>query len=111
MLGLWMAGGQRWKHLRAVAAGPFQLPRLEPFHPRIQALAHELLDIIVPRKDRRIDVVADFARPFYLQVTCLILGLDVLDVPMFDRWIIGSAASAAVDAVAPEVEESEYSVR
>jgi cytochrome P450 len=108
MLGLWMAGGQRWKHLRAVAAGPFQLPRLEPFRPRIQALAHELLDIIVPRKDRRIDVVADFARPFYLQVTCLILGLDV---PMFDRWIIGSAASAAVDAVAPEVEESEYSVR
>jgi cytochrome P450 len=82
MLGLWMAGGQRWKHLRAVAAGPFQLPRLEPFRPRIQALAHELLDVIVPRKDRRIDVVADFARPFYLQVTCLILGLDVLDVPM-----------------------------
>ena len=77
----------------------------------LRSLAHELLDIIIPRKDRRIDVVADFARPFYLQVTCLILGLDVLDVPMFDRWIIGPAASAAVDAVAPEVEESEYSVR
>jgi cytochrome P450 len=107
-LGLWMAGGRRHRDLRALVEDPFRRQRLQPFAPTIRAVADQLLDAVVARADGRIDIVTDFARPFHLRVTCLILGLDPAHTPMFDRWILRSAASAAVDAVAPEPEETDF---
>jgi cytochrome P450 len=107
-LGLWMAGGRRHRDLRALVEDPFRRQRLEAFRPSIRAVADQLLDAVVAKADGRIDIVTDFARPFHLRVTCLILGLDPAHTPMFDRWIMRSAASAAVDAVAPEPEETDF---
>jgi cytochrome P450 len=107
-LGLWMAGGQRHHDLRALVEAPFRRQQLEAFRPGIRTLADKLLDAVVARDDGRIDIVTDFARPFHLRVACLLLGLDPAHTPMFDRWILRSAASAAVDAVAPEPEETDF---
>jgi cytochrome P450 len=109
-LGLWMAGGLRHGHLRALVEDPFRRQQLEPLGPRVAALAHELLDAAIGRGDR-IDVVVDFARPLHLRTTCLLLGLDPVHVPLFDRWILRSAASTAVNAIAPEPEESAFWLR
>jgi cytochrome P450 len=107
-LGLWMAGGRRHHDLRALIEDPFRRQRLEALGPSIRALADQLLDAAIARDDGRIDIVSDFARPFHLRVTCRILGLDPAHTPMFDRWIMRSAASAAVDAVASEPEETDF---
>jgi cytochrome P450 len=108
MLGLWMAGGKRHEDLRAAVADPFRRQRLDWLGPRIEGLADELLDAAVARGDRRIDLVGEFARPVHLRTTCLILGLDPAHAPVFDNWIMKSAASSAVDAVPPEPEETEF---
>src|ERR1051326_5325181 len=67
--------------LRGLVAKAFTARRLEEMRPKIAALVEALLDKVEPR--RRMDVIADFARPLPVLVICELLGIPEEDRPRF----------------------------
>lgn len=78
-----------------VVGNPFRRRVLVELEPRIRAIADELLDAVVRRGDRRIDVVADVARPLSLRTICLVLGLDASAGIPLDHWPAPAATESA----------------
>jgi cytochrome P450 len=67
--------------LRGLVAKAFTARRLEEMRPKIEALVEALLDKVESR--RKMDVIADFARPLPVLVICELLGIPEEDRPRF----------------------------
>ena len=91
--------------LRGRVARAFTPGRIEALRPRIQGIAQELLDAMVP--PGRADLVEGFALPLPLAVICELLGVPATDRKAFHDWYLEStdrtrpeAAGAAAQAMA-----------
>jgi cytochrome P450 family 109 len=108
MLGLWVAGDPRHSDLRGAVKEPFHRGRTEELRPQLRRLADDLIDQVLARDDGRVELIADFAKPYHLQANCRLLGLDVAHAAMFDRWIARAAEALAVNKIEPDPEQSEF---
>ena len=70
--------------LRSLVNRAFTPGVLERLRPRIQAIAHQLLDAVQAR--RRLDVIREFAYPFPAIVIAEMLGVPPEDRDRFKRW-------------------------
>ncbi|MFG2303281.1 cytochrome P450 [Actinacidiphila glaucinigra] len=70
--------------LRRLVSKAFTARRVAELEPRVQAIADELLDAIVPAG--RADLVEDFAVPLPVTVISELLGVPVSDRFDFQRW-------------------------
>ena len=70
--------------LRSLVNRAFTPGILERLRPRIQAIAHQLLDAVQAR--RRLDVIREFAYPFPAIVIAEMLGVPPEDRDRFKRW-------------------------
>ncbi|MEV0253419.1 cytochrome P450 [Streptomyces sp. NPDC050732] len=90
--------------LRKLVAREFTTRRIEALRPRIQQIADELVDAMLPMG--RADLVEAFALPLPLAVICELLGVPVTDRKAFHDWYLEStdfsrpeAAAAAAQAM------------
>ncbi|MFE2236332.1 cytochrome P450 [Streptomyces sp. NPDC059442] len=70
--------------LRKLAAGAFTGRRVENLRPRVQRLADELVDAMLPAGGA--DLVDSFAFPLPIIVICELLGVPAEDRDTFRRW-------------------------
>ncbi|GAA5047424.1 hypothetical protein HNP84_000370 [Thermocatellispora tengchongensis] len=84
--------GPRHARLRRLAAAGFRPAEIEARQPRIEALAHDLLD---QAPSGRFDVVRDYAAILPLLVTAELLGIPNPDIPTFLRWSRAATAMVA----------------
>lgn len=70
--------------LRALVHKAFTPARVEKLEPRIEAVANQLLDKLLP--NRSIDLMRDFALPLPLAVIADLLGIPPGDRDRFHRW-------------------------
>ncbi|WP_269859437.1 cytochrome P450 family protein [Streptomyces sp. RPT161] len=70
--------------LRKLVAKKFTARRIEALRPRVQRIADELLDAMVPLG--RADLVAAFALPLPMSVICELMGVPVEDREAFHGW-------------------------
>jgi cytochrome P450 len=86
----------RHAKLRALIMRAFSPRIVANLEPRIQQLAHELLDDAIARGE--MDAVADFAAPLPVMVIAQMLGIPGADWPRFRRWsdVIITNSSLAV---------------
>ncbi|MDX3239160.1 cytochrome P450 [Streptomyces sp. ME03-5709C] len=70
--------------LRRLVSKAFTARRVAELEPRVQAVADELLDAVVPAG--RADLVEDFALPLPVTVISELLGVPVRDRFDFQRW-------------------------
>lgn len=61
--------------IRGLLTKTFAAPQIEAMRPLIQRVVNELIDAALPR--RRLDLIADFARPLPFTVICEILGIPL----------------------------------
>ncbi|MEV8598703.1 cytochrome P450 [Streptomyces griseoviridis] len=87
--------------LRALVGRSFTARRTELLRPRIQRIADDLLDAMLPLG--RADLVTSFAYPLPLTVICELLGIPDLDRTEFRKLsteaVAPSSAESAVEAV------------
>ncbi|MEU5684056.1 cytochrome P450 family protein [Streptomyces venezuelae] len=87
--------------LRRLVAREFTARRIEALRPRIQRIADELLDAMLPLGGA--DLVEAFAMPLPMAVICELLGVPAEDREQFQRWsgeiVFPSSAEAAGAAV------------
>ncbi|MEW2409757.1 cytochrome P450 family protein [Streptomyces griseoviridis] len=87
--------------LRALVGRSFTARRTELLRPRIQQIADDLLDAMLPLG--RADLVTSFAYPLPLTVICELLGIPDLDRTEFRKLsteaVAPSSAESAVEAV------------
>ena len=76
--------------LRALVARAFTSRAVAAWAPRIDAIAHDLLDRV---EGRPFDLVADYAEPLPLRVIAELLGAEPADAPRLRAW---SAAMTAM---------------
>jgi cytochrome P450 len=62
----------------------FSRPRVAPFAPQIEQIAHRLIDGIVATGEA--DLVARFANPMAMQTIAVVLGFPVQDAAKFREW-------------------------
>jgi cytochrome P450 len=108
MIGLWMAGDPRHQDLRKAVAEPFHRGRTEELRQQLRRLVDGLIDQVLARGDGQVELVGDVSKPYHLQATCRLLGLDPSRAPTFDRWITSAAEAMAVDAVQPDPEQADF---
>lgn len=82
--------------LRGLVAKEFTSRRIEALRPKIQRIADELLDAMLPLG--RADLVESFALPLPLAVICELLGVPASDRKTFHDWYLEST-----DFTRPEV--------
>ncbi|MFF7725429.1 cytochrome P450 [Streptomyces sp. NPDC008001] len=70
--------------LRGIVAREFTSRRIEALRPRIEQIAHELLDAVAPLG--RADLVTSFARPLPIAVIGELLGVPREDHDSFHTW-------------------------
>ncbi|MFE0516739.1 cytochrome P450 [Streptomyces sp. NPDC058964] len=70
--------------LRRLVSKAFTARRVAELRPRVQAIADDLLDAVVPAG--RADLVEDFALPLPVTVISELLGVPVADRHDFQRW-------------------------
>ncbi|MEU1474799.1 cytochrome P450 [Streptomyces sp. NPDC001668] len=90
--------------LRRLVAKDFTTGRIEALRPRVQRIADELVDAMLPLG--RADLVEAFALPLPLAVICELLGVPETDRKAFHHWYLEStdftrpgAAAAAAQAM------------
>lgn len=74
--------------LRSLVARNFTTRRIEALRPRIQGIADELVDAMLPLG--RADLVEAFALPLPLAVICELLGVPAADRKAFHDWYLES---------------------
>lgn len=91
--------------LRGLVAKEFTSRRIEALRPKIQRIADELVDAMLPLG--RADLVESFALPLPLAVICELLGVPASDRKTFHDWYLESTdftrpevAAAAAQAMA-----------
>jgi cytochrome P450 len=72
--------------LRRLANKAFTPRVVERLRPRVEAVVDDLLDAVVRRGERRMDVIADLATPLPVIVIAELLGVPVTDLDRFKRW-------------------------
>ncbi|MFI6461922.1 cytochrome P450 [Streptomyces sp. NPDC050528] len=82
--------------LRGLVARNFTTRRIEALRPRVQQIADELVDAMLP--SGRADLVEAFALPLPLAVICELLGVPAGDRKAFHDWYLEST-----DFTRPEV--------
>jgi cytochrome P450 len=70
--------------VRSLAARGFTPRRVEVLRDQVAGIVYRLLDDAA--RDRRFDVIADFARPLPAIVSCEVLGLPTADWPQLATW-------------------------
>jgi cytochrome P450 len=108
MIGLWMADDPRHQDLRAAVMEPFHRGRTVELRPQLRRLVDDLIDQVLAHGDGRVELVGDVIKPYHLQVTCRLLGLDPSLTPTFDRWITSAAEAMAVNEIKPDPEQAEF---
>lgn len=71
-------------HYRRLIGRVFSRRNIDSLAPRIEAIAHELIDAFVERGE--CEFITEFALPLPGIVICEQLGLDASDYPRFKRW-------------------------
>lgn len=74
----------RHSKLRALIARTFTPCAVAALEPRIESLAHELLDAVIERG--RMDLVADFSERLPVLVIVEMMGMPIADAPRVTRW-------------------------
>ncbi|MGX1542774.1 cytochrome P450 family protein [Streptomyces adustus] len=74
--------------LRALVAKDFTSGRIEALRPKVQRIADELVDTMLPLG--RVDLVEAFALPLPLAVICELLGVPGNDRKTFHEWYLES---------------------
>ncbi|WP_166830465.1 cytochrome P450 family protein [Thalassoroseus pseudoceratinae] len=76
------------RRLRKLAEAAFLRRSVDDMQPRLEQLAHTLLDQVeaIAKRDGQVDFVEHFARPFPLAVISELLGLPEEDRPVFGKW-------------------------
>ncbi|MFJ3197129.1 cytochrome P450 [Streptomyces griseoviridis] len=69
--------GDEHNRIRRLVNPAFSPRRIEPLHPRFQALAESLVDEWID--DGRTDFAGRFAAPYATRILCMILGIDERD--------------------------------
>jgi cytochrome P450 len=87
--------------LRRLVSAAFIPRRIAALRPRIRQITGELLDQMAGRD--RVDLVADYAAPLPMRVTCELLGVPDEDHPRFRDW--STAFIAGVGAPVFPVDE------
>lgn len=70
--------------LRKLMQPAFSRPRVAPFAPQIEHLAHRLIDGFVA--DGKADFVAQFSNPMAMQTIAKVMGFPVQDAARFREW-------------------------
>ncbi|GAB1542216.1 hypothetical protein NUACC21_48900 [Scytonema sp. NUACC21] len=70
--------------LRSIVGKVFLQQSIAAMKPRIQAIAHELVDSFVD--DGRADLIAQFAYPLPMIVMTALLGVPRTDIQLFKQW-------------------------
>ncbi|GGU72591.1 cytochrome P450 [Lentzea flava] len=78
--------------LRKLVAREFTVRRMQSLQPRIEELAAELLDAMVPQGQA--DLVSSYALPLPLQVICELIGVPFADRAAFHKWSADLSAPA-----------------
>jgi len=102
--------------LRTLVNTAFTPRTVERLRPRVQAIVDELLDAVVARSERRMDVIAELAVPLPVIVIAELLGVPSEDHDQFKLWsdriavvLDGSVRAAGLPAAADSAAElSEY---
>ncbi len=79
--------------LRALVQQAFSPRTVDQMRPRIESLAHELIDRFGRRK--RVDLMHDYALPIPTTIIAEMLGVDARDRHKFHRWSSGILASTS----------------
>ncbi|MFF1302866.1 cytochrome P450 [Streptomyces sp. NPDC058307] len=82
--------------LRGLVAKDFTTRRIEALRPRVQQIADELVDAMLPLG--RVDLVEAFALPLPLAVICELLGVPAGDRKAFHDWYLQSTDFTRPDA-------------
>nr|WP_206313941.1 cytochrome P450 [Streptomyces coryli] len=98
-----MADPPAHTRLRRLVAREFTQRRVRALHPRVTALAHELLDHMLAAEDRRADVIGSFAFPLPMTIICELLGVPELDRAAFRSW-----SNELVSRTSPRAEARAY---
>ncbi|MGW7201368.1 cytochrome P450 family protein [Streptomyces chryseus] len=89
--------------LRRLVAREFTARRIEALAPRVQQITDELLDAMEAKRERRADLVNDFAFPLPMTVICELLGVPELDRQTFRNW-----SHEMVARTSPEAQAAAY---
>ena len=85
------------RHLRGLVDQAFQRRGIQAMRPMITAIADQLLDRLVDR--REVDLMEEFCRDLPLSVICTMLGLPDKDHQRFKSWLGGLKDTANIGAV------------
>ncbi|MNR94731.1 Biotin biosynthesis cytochrome P450 [compost metagenome] len=80
----------RHRQLRGVIAKAFTPGAIAQLGPRIEAIAHDLLDVLDTRE--RFDLVNAFAHPLPVMIIAELLGIPAEDRPQYKEWADGLLA-------------------
>jgi pimeloyl-[acyl-carrier protein] synthase len=81
--------GSMHARLRGICAAAFTPQRVEGLREAIESIASELIDKFIAFG--RLDLIADFAKPFPAIVTAKMLGLPIEDHAQLGAWVIDLA--------------------
>jgi cytochrome P450 len=88
--------------LRGLVQKAFSPRRIEQMRPRVETVAHRLLDELAPRGE--MELMADFAYPLPIVVIAEMLGIPSEDQDRFKGWA-GELALTLEPVIAPDVRE------
>lgn len=92
----------RHKELRGLVSQAFTPRFVRSLVPRVEQVAAELLDAILERGQKRVDIVADLAHPLPVIVIAEVMGLPVADRHLFRKWADALLVDNGVDALFSE---------
>jgi pimeloyl-[acyl-carrier protein] synthase len=81
--------GSMHARLRSICAAAFTRQRVEGLRTAIESIANELINKVIA--SGRMDMIADFAKPFPAIVTAIVLGLPIEDHERLGAWVIDLA--------------------
>src|SRR5580704_2795848 len=81
--------GSMHARLRGICSAAFTPQRVESLRTAIESIANALIDKVIA--SGRMDMIADFAKPFPAIVTAKMLGLPIEDHEQLGAWVIDLA--------------------
>ncbi len=98
--------GEDHHRIRRLLNPAFSLKHLEPYLPRFEELADELIDSFLP--SGQVEFVNEFAQPYATRVLCILLGIPESEWPTIARLAstIGLALGITLEQDLPAVEDA-----